>query len=152
VPTPQGDKPAEASPSNTEIVISNVTIRSDHRPQVMLRMDCRITKPDFALSEGGTLHWVIHTANGRRISSTLPLATNRREFIIDEKVFMGIMDRWPVDVGLEEEWHSPSRGSRRVSNVVRVQDPLLGGFGFDPTALYVFPFPEAGRSANGVAQ
>jgi hypothetical protein len=74
----------------------------------------------FELKDGATLVWVVQTAGPHRIDTPFSLPADEREFTIADRLTLDIHDRWPIEVYLGERWYEPESGSRRLSNIVRI--------------------------------
>lgn len=75
---------------------------------------------NFQPREGASLVWVVQTAGVHRIDTPFRVDDLTKKFSIAGRVTLDFGDAWPLEIYVAERWDSPERGSRRLSNSVRV--------------------------------
>jgi hypothetical protein len=119
-PAPEGD-----------ILISSIKASGRYPHDMEFRMECHLENPDMSLTKGSKLVYVVETQLGRRLTAPLAFPEGRRDITVRNNVTIGPMDRWPVEIYVEEQWQEPTPGSRRVSNIFRLEwyeVPMTTGF------------------------
>jgi hypothetical protein len=119
-PTPDGD-----------IFISSVKASGRYPHDMEFRLECHLENPAMSLTKNSKLVYVVETQLGRRLTAPLAFPEGRRDIAVRNNVTIGPMDRWPVEIYIEEQWQEPTPGSRRASNVFELQwyeVPMTTGF------------------------
>jgi serine/threonine protein kinase len=119
--------------------LSNVTVRGHSTFAMNVQIEGCQANEAFRLKEGADIVWVVEASNGHRIDTPFKLPDHGRTFKVEGRLSLDIRDQPPFEFYIAERWYAPERGSRRLSNVVRVN-------GSDIRAEFGPPVPRGGTN------
>jgi serine/threonine protein kinase len=100
--------------------LSTVTVRGHSTFAMNVEIEARQANEAFRLKEGADIVWVVEASNSHRIDTPFKLPEHGRKFKVEGRLSLDIRDQPPFEFYIAERWYAPERGSRRLSNVVRV--------------------------------
>jgi serine/threonine protein kinase len=117
--------------SENDVFISSVQATGRYPRETEFQLECHLKNPELATTKDSRLVYVVRSQQGRKLESPLSFPEGRRDITVHNNITIHPMDRWPLEFFIEEQWQKPSPGTRRASNVFRVEwyeVPMTGGF------------------------
>jgi len=132
-PTPEKPRKVEVvkQPSDEDVFISSVQASGRYPRETEFQLECHLKNPELATAKDSKLVYVVRSQQGRKLEAPLSFPEGRRDVTVRNDITIHPMDRWPLEFFIEEQWQKPTPGSRRASNVFRVEwyeVPMSVGF------------------------
>ncbi len=121
-PSPAVPQPVSPPRDDDNFEVTGVGVYGVTPFALEIRIEGRQAYEAFKLKQGATLVWVVQTDGPHRIDTPFTLPDGEREFTIADRLTLDFRDRWPIEVYLAERWYTPEQGSRRLSNIVRLEN------------------------------